>query len=85
MATEEQALAAKEKFKEEFWKKDPNKYNIIGIGVEVTFDEEGDDVLDELYFVRVYLFNVKDAEGFPATIDEVEIKYLPVINEPKQT
>lgn len=92
MASLDEAVAAKDKFKEQFWKKSPEKYNVIGISsnlgeifmnVDLSEDDE-DIVIVEDYFVVAYLFDVNDIVDLPATIDGVEIKYLPVIKKDEE-
>jgi len=95
MSSYEEASAAKEKFKELYWKKSPDRFNIIGVGTESFFSIVMDetDQLDDLeisetdivdhFYVRVYLFDINDivALELPNSIDNVEIRYIPVITD----
>lgn len=81
MATYEAAFAAKEKLKEQFWSKNPEKFNVISIGIDEMIDEETDEVIIEEYFVSAYLWDISDATEFPVDIDGVEVKYHPVIEK----
>lgn len=83
MSTYEEAIAAKEKFKEEYWKKAPSKYNAIAIGIDILFTLVEEEITNEVedYFVKAYLFDLNDKEGLPPTIDGVEIKYISVIEK----
>ena len=81
MATKIEALAARDKFKEEFWTKDPENYNLIMISGSFVYDEETDDLISEDYNVLAYMFDLKDVENMPKTIDDVKIEYLPVISD----
>jgi hypothetical protein len=78
MATKVEAKRARKKFKKEFWAKNQEKYNILGIDFQELVDEKDEPIED--WFVVAYLFDIKDADGLPNEIDGVEIEYLPVIN-----
>lgn len=80
MATIDQALAAKEKFKANFWKNNPEKYNVISIGVdEIIEHTENAEVITETFFVKAFLFEIDDVINLPDNIDGIEIRYLPVV------
>lgn len=83
MSTYEEAFAAKEKFKEDFWKKSPEKYNVVSIGIDVIYTITGDEITDEVetYFVKAFLFDYNDVATLelPKSIDNVEIRYIQVI------
>lgn len=95
MASLEEAIAAKDKFKEQFWKNSPEKYNVIGISSnlgeilanisDLSQDESEEEiVIVEDYFVVAYLFDINDAIGLPPTIDGIDIKYFPVIEKDEE-
>ena len=79
MITFEQAEAAKNKFKEFYWKQDKDKFNVLTIGQYIQIEEvEGEeflDIIDGDYYVKVFLFDLNDAEELPVEIDGVEVKY----------
>jgi hypothetical protein len=92
MTTYEEAISAKDKFKAEYWSKNPEQYNVVMIGVDIMYDETNfnsvfadkdeecpDIILDQQYYVKVFLFDMANAEELPNSIDEVEIRYLPVM------
>lgn len=90
MATYDQALVAKDKFKELYWKKSPDRFNVIGIGIESFFtidindidlnEFNETDIVDHCY-VKAYLFDIDDivALELPDKIDDVEVRYIPVV------
>lgn len=85
MHTYEEALAAKKKFKEEYWAKNPERYNIIAIDADMEYnlDIETDEaeLIMEDFCVKAYLFDMLDVKDLPAFIDGVEIRYLPVMKK----
>jgi hypothetical protein len=84
MSTYDEAETAKNKFKDLYWKKSPDKFNIIAIDADIEYDEEKDEITKEEYSVKAYLFDMVEAANFPSSIDGVDIKYLPVF-EKKET
>jgi hypothetical protein len=78
MATIEQAVAAKEIFKNNFWKLNPDIFNIITINEQYVLDEN-DDIIGEDFNIKIYLFDINNGKDFPSDIDGVEIVYLPVV------
>lgn len=81
MATYEEAVSAKDKFKNEFWIKDPNIYNIIAIEEDLIYDLITETVIDEIYYIKVYLFDMANAEGLPKILDGVDIEYKSTISK----
>lgn len=79
MSTLEEALAAKEKFKEQFWKNSSDKINLIALADHDVYDEISGDVIDTFFSVKVFFFNMEDAAGLPNNIDGVQFHYLPVM------
>lgn len=75
MANYEEAIAAKKKFKTEYWKKSKDIFNIIMIEALLDYDEEKDELMSEDYKIKVYLFDITDAEKLPKNIEGVEIVY----------
>lgn len=80
MATLEAAKAAKEIFKQKYWSKNPDIFNIISIN-EIYILDENEDITAEEFDIKVYLFDVNDAKDLPNEIDGVEIRYLPVVEK----
>lgn len=78
MTTRAEAEEAKEKFKEAFWSKEPDKYNVLGLSAYDLDDDETE------WYIVVYLFNIKDAEELPDQIDGVYIDYLSVMKPKKE-
>lgn len=87
----EKALTAKDKFKELYWKKNREQFNVIGIGEEYIFNilsaETDPDMFEisetdvvEVFFVKVYLFDINDvvALNLPSSIDDVDVRYFSV-------
>jgi hypothetical protein len=94
MATLEQAVAAKEKFKAEYWSKNQDKYNAITIGVDIGYDEtaitedefdaglfETNICITQEYCVKAFLFDIENAFELPILIDGVEIRYFDVMEK----
>jgi hypothetical protein len=78
--TFEQAEAAKDKFKQEYWQQDKDKFNVLAIEqyIELKEIDGGDDIeiIDGDYYVKVFLFDLDDAKELPKEIDGVEVKYF---------
>lgn len=89
MATYEETMSAKEKFKAEYWSKNQDQYNAILIGADIVWDaalieqsEEPDfELFDAVqdYHIKAFLFDIEDAFGLPTMIDGVEIRYFGVM------
>lgn len=81
MATYDQAVAAKDSFKENYWSKSSNLYNIISVGLDMIIDENTEEILVEEYYVQAFLFDLSDADGLPYTILDVPIRYRAVMGD----
>lgn len=75
------AVAAKNQFREEVWKKQQDKFNVIGIGINITMDETT-GAINEEFFIKAYLFDINDAIDFPKSINGIEVKYIPTNSRP---
>lgn len=87
MSTYDEAQAAKEKYKDLYWKKNPEKFNIISIETNVLLVDETDEASDleieDNFFIMAYLFDMTDIKTLelPQSMDGVFIKYAPVIEK----
>lgn len=87
MITLEQVEEVKNKFKELYWKKDKEKFNAVLIDQHIFVKESeemaddglpiDEEVVEGDFFLKVFLFDMKDAERLPQEIDGVEIMYVP--------
>jgi hypothetical protein len=83
MITLDQIEEVKNKFKELYWKKNKDKFNAVLIDQHFTVNivEDDPDIDEEFiegdYYLKVFLFDMADAEGLPREIDGAEIVYAP--------
>lgn len=90
MITLNQIEEVKNKFKELYWKKNKDKFNAVLIDQHITVnlseneDQFDEEIIEGPFFLKVFLFDMKDAEGLPLEIDGAEIQYVPTFpkNEP---
>jgi len=82
MINREQVEEVRNKFKATFWRPTKEKFNAIIIDQHIHVNEVDElmvdaEIVEGDFFLKVFLFDMKDAEQLPTEIDGVEIKYVP--------